>query len=201
MPVDDCGIVVPPLRNNIVTDLASLENLSGNAKFHCIVCSGCGPDKEYIKWSKNKRFHWAIDLCCLNCKNSWSICQLCNSLRSQLTGYMLTRHNRTKHAIEEAVQNSSNISSPTNGGNDHCHNPNDLNEFNLEVDDVETSSQISIIHPHIIPRKFLPYSNANSTFFFQEEASSNKLGGGATALVTRALTNTDYSVLRRAIAR
>ncbi len=103
MHVDDCGIVVPPLRYNIVTDLASLENLSGNAKFHCIVCSGCGPDKVYIKWSKNKRFHWAIDLCCLNCKNSWSICQLCNSLRSQLTGYMLTRHNRTKHASEEAV--------------------------------------------------------------------------------------------------
>ncbi len=50
MPVNDCGKVAP--SRNTVTDFASLENMSSNARFQCIVCSGCGPDQVYIKWSK-----------------------------------------------------------------------------------------------------------------------------------------------------
>jgi hypothetical protein len=178
MPLNDCLKVAP--SRNIVTDLASLGNLSGNARFQCIVCSGCGPDQVNIKWFKNKRFPWAIDLCCLNCNKSWSICQLCNLLRSQLTGYMLSRHNRTKHASDE-VLNSSNFVASMNGSNDHCLSTNDSNEFNSQLDDVETSSCISLMHPPHIVHKLLPYSNATSTLFFQEEATSDKLGAGATA--------------------
>ncbi len=62
------------------------------------------------------------------------------------------------------------------------------------MDEVETSSQISLIHPPHMLNKLLPYSNATGTLFFQEEASSDKLRGGAAALVSRALTNTDYSL-------
>jgi hypothetical protein len=51
-----------------------------------------------------------------------------------------------------------------------------------------------LTHPPHILNKILPYSNATSTLFFQEEESSDKLGGGATALVIRKLTNTDYSL-------
>jgi hypothetical protein len=163
MPVNDCGKVAP--SRNIITDVASLENLCGNARFQCIVCSGCGPDQVNIKWSKNKRFPWAIDLCCLNCNKSWSICQLCSSLRSQLTGYMLSRHNRTKHASDEVLISSNNFPS-MNGNNDHCHSTNDSDEFNVELDDVETSSQISLIHPPHILHKLLSYSNATSSLIF-----------------------------------
>ncbi len=73
------------------------------------------------------------------------------------------------------------------------HSTKDTHQFNTKIDEVESSSQRSSLHPgHTVD--ILPYRNATSTLFFEGEASSVQSDAGATALVTRALTSTDYSL-------
>ncbi len=89
-------------RKGTKTSLPSLMKVTGNARYDCIVCFACGPDAAEIMWKYSIKYHWAIDLCCLRCSKKWVVCHSCKFIRSPLSSYSISRHNRLKHSFEKS---------------------------------------------------------------------------------------------------
>ncbi len=83
--------------SNIVTEPSQLAKVIGKGKSTIACCQNCGLSQLRVKWCPNEQYFWAINVSCLLCSNKWTICNVCSSLRVQLTGYAVRRHHTLKH--------------------------------------------------------------------------------------------------------
>jgi hypothetical protein len=105
------------INSGIVTNIQQLSEVSGNAKLILLYCTTCGVSNLNLKWSSSYSFLWALVLCCNICGCNWTVCTVCQSIRSQLSGYMVKRHHNLKHQSKCHKENlNSNPLSPQLSG-------------------------------------------------------------------------------------
>ncbi len=166
---------------NVITEPSVLAKVIGKGKPNIAYCSSCGISQLNVQWCSHLHYSWAINLSCVLCSNKWTICTLCSSLRVQLIGYAVARHHRSKHAAVEKHTAGCGISSIQ---------PASPQLFEVEEDMLDFNS-VSYVGENY---GYIDFGNGLSNFFFHYEKMGKTAGGGATALVKRALMSSDVAM-------
>ena len=183
------------------TQIHDITMVAGNARINLCYCGTCGVSNVNITWSSHDKFPWAVRLCCNNCQSNWTICTVCTSLRSQLSDYKVSRHDNLKHKVAE--QPGGEEEEERNVMADMPPFMDGVDEFFEVVDGhvEEAEVLLSPIVPETIMEGYkmskmlslLSFGNPNSDYFFKHDIQNPLGGGGASALVTRAISGADDS--------
>jgi hypothetical protein len=142
--------------------------VTGNARYDCIIHSACGSDAVNIMWQHSIKYNWAIGLCCLRCSKNWVVCHSYKSVRSPLSSYSISRHNRLKHLSFETTSQPAPLDSDDVEGITIELLP--VNDFdNGDDEDIESDGYFNSTNDTNGPDKeYISFGDPSSDFFFLE---------------------------------
>jgi len=175
--------------SNIVTEPSQLAKVIGKGKSTIACCQNCGLSQLRVKWCPNEQYFWAINVSCLLCSNKWTICNVCSSLRVQLTGYAVRRHHTSKH-LKPAPFPVTDVNCSQSTGCAVSVKPASPTVFETNDNMFDCSS----VSGGVASCNYIDFGNDGSNFFFHDEKSGSGPGGGAAAIVKHSLTRSDVTM-------
>ncbi len=193
--------------------------LGRHVNLKAALCITCSSVRVNLLCATNSTFTWASDLHCLNCFTSWTICSECPNHRTKMTKkFMMNKHNKVYHktptlspdVLAEATQGDVPVGEGAEGyalSPLECYHD-DVGDVTFETPcvselEVECTSTSLVLKDDCSDaercvalqsecRTIISYGNSISGTFFEHEKKG--VGGGATYLVTRAITETPLVV-------
>jgi hypothetical protein len=182
-------------KSGTVTQISKLTEVAGNAKLHLCYCAHCGPSNVNVKWSSNLTFSWAVHLFCNICHSNWTICTICTSLRYRVSRHDILAHKKMNKTDDIDTQECVLSDQPIrdNVENDFFEMV-DSNVEECKVSDQHNSTMTLMKDLELLNLlSSLSFGKPSSDFFFKHDIQNAIGGGGASAVVTRAITGTDVS--------
>jgi hypothetical protein len=185
-----------------------LKALGSQINLKAALCVSCSNFSVNLLFSENAVFKWAVDIRCMNCSTSWSICRECTNHRSKMSKLcLMNRHSKVYHVNGSLHDNFELINEdsqamnicPDNGAelgpplhmvdNESFSTFNDVGGEDTNVGNIDACFNAVEAERPSNPVSY-SYASSVSKLFFEYDLKRSSGGGGATYLVTRALTET-----------